>query len=127
MVIPFLFSLMHGGVDNTQDAILFSSANTFFVSGALISVIYNKVRIQFNRVFAILALLAFLVIPPLGSNFLLLLICTVCLFFVSSKSTLSFAFLNKIGDASYSIHLIPGIRFCRFCKRWGGVVLLAEK
>ena len=108
MILPYLLSHMLG-MHVTQDTIPFTFDNFYFASGVLISVFFNRKEIRFKNQYALLALIFFLVVPFLESSEFLFLAATVLLFFIYSKSTLSLAFLNKMGDASYSIYLIHAV------------------
>jgi len=109
MVTLYVVSLFSIGMTFTQDAILFNSANALFVSGVIIAQFFDKIEIRFKNYLALFTMVLFLVFPFTFKNEFVFLIITVLLFFIYSKSTLSMVWLNKIGDASYSVYLIHAI------------------
>ena len=110
MATPYLISVISTGGDVIdQDIVPLGFSNLYFCFGAIIGVFYNSIRVTYGIIPVLVSLLFFIAVPFFELSPIIFLLATGILFFIYSKSTISNNFLNKIGNASYSIYLIHAI------------------
>ena len=109
MAMPFI--IMHYGVGINADAdmVVFKGANMFFCVGTIAGYFFDKLKFQTGYIVASAVLLLFIATPFFYKGFWLFLVVTTMLFIVYLRFRYSIGFLNKIGNASYSIYLVHAI------------------
>ncbi len=109
MAMPFIIMHYGFGINADADMIVFKGANIFFGVGAIAGYFFDKLKFETGYIATSAALLLFIATPFLYKGFWLFLAVTAILFIVYLQSRYSIGFLNKIGNASYSIYLIHAI------------------